>query len=128
MHHGVLAPASDLRATSSLIRRATGFTPCTFRPPAGVVNLSVAHAARAAGMTTVVWNVDSRDWTGLAPSAIKARATAVGRGSIVLMHDGGGNRSPTVAALPSIISELKRRGFELVTVTRLLGNRMVWRP
>jgi peptidoglycan/xylan/chitin deacetylase (PgdA/CDA1 family) len=128
MHHGILPPASDLRATSSLIRRATGFRPCTFRPPAGVINLSVARGARAAGMTTVLWNVDTRDWTGLGSSAIKARATSVGRGSIVLMHDGGGNRSPTVAALPSIISELKRRGFELVTVTRLLGNRMIWRP
>ena len=128
LHHGVLPPASDLRATSSLIRRATGFTPCTFRPPAGVINLAVARGARSAGMTTVIWNVDTRDWTGLGSSAIKARATAVGRGSIVLMHDGGGNRSATVAALPSIISELKRRGFKLVTVTRLLGNRMVWRP
>jgi peptidoglycan/xylan/chitin deacetylase (PgdA/CDA1 family) len=128
MHHGVLPPTSDLAAASSLIRRATGFTPCTFRPPAGVINLAVARGARSLGMTTVVWNVDTRDWTGLGSSQIKARATAVGRGSIVLMHDGGGNRSPTVAALPSIISELKRRGFELVTVTRLLGNRMIWRP
>jgi peptidoglycan-N-acetylglucosamine deacetylase len=128
LHHGFLPPASDLRATSSLIRRATGFRPCTFRPPGGVISLSVARGARAAGMTTVLWNVDTRDWTGLSSSAIKARATAVGRGSIVLMHDGGGNRGPTVAALPAIISELKRRGFELVTVTRLLGNRMIWRP
>jgi peptidoglycan/xylan/chitin deacetylase (PgdA/CDA1 family) len=44
------------------------------------------------------------------------------------MHDGGGNRSPTVSALPSIISNLKRRGFKLVTVSRLIGQRPIWRP
>jgi peptidoglycan-N-acetylglucosamine deacetylase len=128
MHHRMLPPASDFRATSSAIRRATGFTPCDFRPPGGAINLSVARGARAAGMTTVLWDVDTRDWSGVGSATIKRRATAVRPGSIVLMHDGGGNRSQTVAAVPPIISELKRRGFELVTVSRLLGERMIWRP
>jgi peptidoglycan-N-acetylglucosamine deacetylase len=127
-HHGALPSGPDMRATSGMIHRATGFRPCEFRPPGGAVNLRVARAARSAGMTTVVWDVDTRDWTGLSASGIYSRATAVRRGSIVLMHDGGGNRSPTVAALPSIISNLKRRGFELVTVSRLIGQRPIWRP
>jgi peptidoglycan-N-acetylglucosamine deacetylase len=128
MHHQMLPPTSDLRATSSLIRRTTGFKPCSFRPPGGALSLGLARGARAAGMTTVLWDVDTRDWSGVGSATIKARATAVRPGSIVLMHDGGGNRAQTVVALPSIISELKRRGFELVTVSRLLGQRMKWRP
>jgi len=128
MHHGVAPPASDLRATSSLIRRASGFKPCSFRPVGGAINLAVARGARSAGMTTVVWDVDTRDWAGASSGAIRSEATSVSRGSIVLMHDGGGNRSPTVAALPGIVSELKRRGFKLVTVWRLLGQRPIWRP
>jgi peptidoglycan/xylan/chitin deacetylase (PgdA/CDA1 family) len=128
LHHTMFPSGADLRATSSMIRGATGFRPCEFRPPGGEVSLAVARAARSAGMTTVVWDVDTRDWTGLSSSAIYSRAISVRRGSIVLMHDGGGNRSPTVSALPSIISNLKRRGFKLVTVSRLLGQRPIWRP
>jgi peptidoglycan-N-acetylglucosamine deacetylase len=128
MHHGMLPPTSDLRATSSLIDHATGFSPCEFRPPGGAINLAVARGARSLGMTTVVWDVDTRDWTGASSGVIRSRATAVRGGSIVLMHDGGGNRGPTLAALPGIISELKRRGFKLVTVSRLLGQRPIWRP
>jgi peptidoglycan/xylan/chitin deacetylase (PgdA/CDA1 family) len=44
------------------------------------------------------------------------------------MHDGGGYRSQTVAALGPAISNLKRRGYRLVTVSKLLGNRTIYRP
>ncbi len=129
MHHDMLPSTSDLRATSGVIRRATGFTPCSFRPPGGAINLSVARGARSLGMTTVIWDVDTRDWDGPPGSAtIRSRATSARAGSIVLMHDGGGNRSGTVAALPGIISNLKGRGFDLVTVSRLLGERPIWKP
>ena len=46
-------------------------------------------------------------------------------GAIVVMHDGGGNRAQTLAALPHIVSTLTARGYKLVTVTRLLGERFV---
>lgn len=128
MRHSMLPSTSDMRATSATIKRATGFRPCTFRPPGGALNLSVARGARSAGMTTIMWDVDTRDWTTPGAGAIRSRATSVRSGSIVLMHDGGGNRSQTVAALPGIISELKGRGYELVTVTRLLGERPIWKP
>lgn len=75
-------------------------------------------------MTTVGWDVDTRDWTGLSAGSIRSRAVGPAQaGSIILMHDGGGNRSQTVAALPGIINDLRRRGFELVTVTQVLGHR-----
>jgi peptidoglycan/xylan/chitin deacetylase (PgdA/CDA1 family) len=44
------------------------------------------------------------------------------------MHDGGGPRSQTVDALPGGIDNLRSRGYTLVTVTELLGNRFIYRP
>ena len=44
------------------------------------------------------------------------------------MHDGGGPRSQTVDALPGAIDNLRSRGYTLVTVTELLGNRFIYRP
>jgi peptidoglycan/xylan/chitin deacetylase (PgdA/CDA1 family) len=79
-------------------------------------------------MKNVLWNIDTVDWSTPGTGAIIARASAAGAGSIVLMHDGGGPRGQTVAALPQIISNLRSRGLRLVTVTKLLGNRFFYRP
>ena len=80
-------------------------------------------------MTTVVWDVDPRDWSTPGTSAIYHRVVSATRpGSIIVMHDGGGNRSETVAALPHIIRTLRRRGYRFVTVTKLLHNRIIWGP
>ena len=64
-------------------------------------------------MRQIQWSDDSIDWSRPGQHAIYLRATSehVVNGSIVLMHDGGGNRDQTVAALPKIIDELHRRGY-----------------
>jgi peptidoglycan/xylan/chitin deacetylase (PgdA/CDA1 family) len=73
-------------------------------------------------MTTVLWDVDPRDWSQPGAAAIVTRVlTAVRNGSIVLMHDGGGPRRQTLQALPQIIDALRKRGFKLETVPELLG-------
>ena len=80
-------------------------------------------------MGTIVWSVDPRDWSRPGTGAIYSRVvSAAHAGSIVILHDGGGNRSETVAALPRIIRTLKGRGLRLVTVSQLLGQPMSWRP
>ena len=43
------------------------------------------------------------------------------------MHDGGGDRSETLASLPDIITTLQNRGYRFVTVTQLLGQRLLYR-
>ena len=53
----------DLRHTSDVIEHATGFRPCAFRPPGGYLPSSTAAAAAALGMVSVIWDVDTRDWT-----------------------------------------------------------------
>ena len=63
-----------------------------------------------------MWNVDTSDY--LEPSAWtitqRALASADGRGLNILLHDGGGNQSNTVAALPAIIDGLRARDYEFV--------------
>jgi cellulose synthase/poly-beta-1,6-N-acetylglucosamine synthase-like glycosyltransferase/peptidoglycan/xylan/chitin deacetylase (PgdA/CDA1 family) len=77
----------------------------------------------AKGYTIAVTNYDTRDWDQPGVGSIVAAATPSGeRGGIVMMHDGGGNRAETVAALPRIIARLRQRGFGFVTVAQLAGS------
>jgi peptidoglycan/xylan/chitin deacetylase (PgdA/CDA1 family) len=83
-----------------------------FRPPYGATNAKVRADIKAAGMIQVLWNVDPRDWTRPGSSAIVHRVLNHAKGrKIVLMHDGGGNRSETVAALDKLLPILKAQGY-----------------
>lgn len=111
----------QFEAANATIEAVTGSRPTLLRPPYGVhtpesLKLTVAH-----DMTTVLWDVDTEDWAMPGSEAIAANALnrACG-GSIVLMHDGGGERAQSVEALPKIIESLLAERFELVTVDRLL--------
>ena len=129
LHHESHPGRASMAETNRRIKAATGFEPCLFRPPGGAFNSRVVADAHRLGMTTVVWNVDPRDWSRPGTSAIYSRVVSATRpGSIVIMHDGGGNRSETVAALPRIIHTLRHRGYSFVTVTKLLHGRMIWGP
>jgi peptidoglycan/xylan/chitin deacetylase (PgdA/CDA1 family) len=69
----------------------------------------------------VLWSVDTSDYTKPGAAVIARRALAGARpGGIILMHDGGGDRSQTLAAVPAIVHGLRTRGFKLVTVPQLL--------
>jgi peptidoglycan/xylan/chitin deacetylase (PgdA/CDA1 family) len=129
LHHETKPGRSSMAATSNRINAATGFRPCLFRPPGGAYDSRVVSDARSLGMTTVNWDVDPVDWSTPGSDAIYQRVVShVQPGSIVLMHDGGGNRSQTVAALPRIIQNLKGRGYHFSTVSQMLGQRTIWEP
>lgn len=114
--------SGQISSTASAIQRATGFRPCLFRAPYGAVSSSLIGVAHGLGMTTVEWDVDPRDWALPGSGAIYSRIVgSTHNGSIVLMHDGGGPRSQTLAALPDIIRTLKARGYGFVTVAELTG-------
>jgi peptidoglycan/xylan/chitin deacetylase (PgdA/CDA1 family) len=85
------------------------------RPPFGATNPTVGRILAQKGLRQVLWTVDTRDWSRPGRKQIVKAATgpAVGAGSIVLMHDGGGDRSQTVAALPQVIATLQQRGYEV---------------
>ena len=72
---------------------------------------------------SVLWNQDSLDWKRPGVDAIVENSTKnVTSGSIILMHDGGGNRDQDVEALPKIIEKLQAEGYEFVTVTELMKS------
>jgi peptidoglycan/xylan/chitin deacetylase (PgdA/CDA1 family) len=116
--------AGEIERTKLRIRGTSGYSPCLFRAPYGAVSGPLFAVARRLGMLTIGWNVDPMDWSRPGAVAISGRVVEAARpGSIVIMHDGGGPREETVAALPSIIRALRSRDYRLVTVPELLGLR-----
>ena len=115
---GAAAFRQEVASTDQAIRAATGATPACLRPPYGGMNPTVRQRAKALGKDLVVWTVDSRDWTKPGATAIVRHVLAsVHNGSVILMHDGGGNRTQTVAALPAILKALKAQGYGFRTLT-----------
>ncbi|HKV68810.1 MAG TPA: polysaccharide deacetylase family protein, partial [Gaiellales bacterium] len=120
--------AAQVRPTQAAIYSATGFRPCLLRPPYGIAPAGVVGIVRSLGLLTIQWDVDPADWSRPGASVIAQRVlSAVRPGSIVIMHDGGGDRSETVQALGTIVPTLLGRGYHLVTVPQLLGLRPAYR-
>lgn len=95
--------------------------PRLFRPPYGSYNQTTHTLLGRQRMLSVLWSVDSEDYTQPGTDAIVRNVVdAVQPGSIVLMHDGGGDRTQTLAALPRIVAELRRAGYRFASVPRLL--------
>ncbi|OJU85137.1 MAG: hypothetical protein BGO11_15475 [Solirubrobacterales bacterium 70-9] len=118
---------AELSTTDEAIQAATGFRPCLFRPPYGLIDPTVEAAARDERLEMILWDLDPGDDHGFGPRAIEAHAVHRAHpGAIILMHDGG--RHPqTVTALAGIVEGLRARHFRLVTVTELLGGRFRYR-
>lgn len=111
---GTLPPAvieANLLATNREIRRAVpGAKVPYFRQPGGKWTQAVVTAARELGMTSLDWDVDPRDWESTDAHQIGTRVISHARpGSIILLHDGGGDRHGTLAACPGMIQTLKAR-------------------
>lgn len=114
--------SQQLDDTSAAIKRATNFTPCFFRPPYGSKSAASVALAKGKGLQTIDWDVDTSDYERPASFDIVKRVLGgVKPGSIVLMHDGGGPRDQSVAALPEIIKGLRAKGYSFVTLDQLLG-------
>jgi peptidoglycan/xylan/chitin deacetylase (PgdA/CDA1 family) len=98
-----------------------GTRPRLFRPPYGSFNATTLRELHHLHLLMVLWSVDTRDYTQPGTAAIVQRALEGAKpGAIILMHDGGGNRSETIAALPAIVQGLRKRGLRPVTIPRLL--------
>jgi peptidoglycan/xylan/chitin deacetylase (PgdA/CDA1 family) len=129
MNHVEYPGYGQIAGAAARIERYTGFKPCLFRPPGGAVNSGVVATAGSLGLKTITWDVDPRDWSRPGTSEIYSNIVDhTGPGSIVLMHDGGGPRDETLAALPQIIDTLRARGYAFETVSELLGDKLLYRP
>jgi peptidoglycan/xylan/chitin deacetylase (PgdA/CDA1 family) len=125
---GALASSQLSRTKKQIETTAGGYVPCLFRPPYGATSSALVSVGGSLGMKSVLWDVDTNDWQLPGTSAIISRAVGGARaGSIILMHDGGGNRSQTAAAVRPVIRGLRAKGYTLVTVPQLLGLKTRWR-
>jgi peptidoglycan-N-acetylglucosamine deacetylase len=100
-----------------------GKRPLLFRPPYGSFNATTMHELKALHLLMVLWSVDTTDYRQPGVSVIVQRALAGAKpGAIILLHDAGGARAQTIAALPAIIRGFRARGYRLVTVPQLLKD------
>jgi peptidoglycan-N-acetylglucosamine deacetylase len=108
------APAvkDEITRAADAIHDAAGVRPGMFRAPYGAWSSSVLQYCAEAEMTPVDWSVDPRDWAMPGVASIVDNIVRNTRtGSIILEHDGGGDRSQTVAALRVVIPELLEAGY-----------------
>jgi peptidoglycan/xylan/chitin deacetylase (PgdA/CDA1 family)/sulfur carrier protein ThiS len=109
---------AEMQDVNTFLKRRFRMRVDLFRPPGGASTTPVVTIASSIGLRVVDWNVDPRDWAaGATPKSItRAVLSHVKPGSIVDLHDGGGDRRATVEALPGIIRGLRKRGFRLVAL------------
>jgi peptidoglycan-N-acetylglucosamine deacetylase len=121
----------ELAATLRIIEHTTGRSTKLFRPPYNadsepqtIDEVIPILRAQQAGYLSIGERIDPRDWQpDITPEAILADIMAEkDEGNIILLHDGGGNRSATVAALPRIIDTLRGDGYRFVSIGDLIGK------
>ncbi|MFN8156385.1 MAG: bifunctional polysaccharide deacetylase/glycosyltransferase family 2 protein [Candidatus Nanopelagicales bacterium] len=121
---------AELSYTQSVVAAASGVQTRLMRPPYSSTTDAVTAAQwpayaeiGAQGYAAVLSTEDTKDWSDPGVARIVAGGVpARGTGGIVLMHDGGGDRAQTVAALPALIERLQADGFTLGTVSQVTGT------
>jgi cellulose synthase/poly-beta-1,6-N-acetylglucosamine synthase-like glycosyltransferase/peptidoglycan/xylan/chitin deacetylase (PgdA/CDA1 family)/spore germination protein YaaH len=131
----------ELNLTERLFASKLGVQPLYFRPPYSIdqnpdTNDQAAPVDRIQGLGYVIVgnNIDTNDWDehprktpqeisdGVFETIDGMKTKPWSRGSIILLHDGGGDRSTTVECLPVLIEALRARGYEIVPVSQLIGK------
>ncbi|MGA2132248.1 MAG: glycosyltransferase [Bryobacteraceae bacterium] len=126
--------ALELSATERIIENAVGAATVLFRPPYNADSqpqtpeeILPVFRAQKAGYVTVGERIDPRDWDkGVTADAIvseiRSELADENPGHVILLHDAGGDRSATVAALPRILDGLQAQGYRFVPLSELLGQ------
>lgn len=117
--------AAELHKTDQIIRSITEQKVKCFRPPYLEVNDTILDLAAEAGYDTIgALNLEARDWDqpGVEHIIDKSRIHLT-NGSILIFHDGYGDRSQTVEAVQVLVRELTAEGYRLVTISELLAAR-----
>jgi cellulose synthase/poly-beta-1,6-N-acetylglucosamine synthase-like glycosyltransferase/peptidoglycan/xylan/chitin deacetylase (PgdA/CDA1 family) len=120
---------AEVELTEAVLVGITGHYPRFIRPPYSATSDAVTPRteralAKAAGTRYIIAlaDYDSNDWKKPGVAVIVRRATPPeGRGGVIMFHDGGGNRSQTVAALALIISKLRAQGYSFAALRDMLG-------
>jgi peptidoglycan/xylan/chitin deacetylase (PgdA/CDA1 family) len=121
---GPAAQQAEIAGGHHAVTSAAGRGSRLFRPPYGAYDDATLRVLRRERALMVLWTFSAYDWKHPDADYIARRVLRLARpGAIVLMHDAGGvTRVPTLQALPRIVHGLRRRGYRLVTVPRLLRD------
>ena len=112
---------SEITHAFEVVDKASGITTQMIRAPYGAFTATEWGRSGDLISCNVLWNIDTLDWKRPGADAIKNNVLSHAKnGRIALMHDGGGDRSQDVAALPGIIDGLTQAGYKLVTVQELM--------
>jgi peptidoglycan/xylan/chitin deacetylase (PgdA/CDA1 family) len=110
---------NDLQQMDDEMERATGFRPKLFRPPYGVTNPNLAKAIKKGGYTPVGWSVRSLDTVAKDKKQLLSKIVdAIKPGAVFLFHD---TCKITLDVLPEFIQEVKKRGYNIVSLDKLLA-------
>lgn len=115
---GASGVRNEVQQTQNLVKQIVSESPKLLRPPYGAYNAAVKNNA---SMPLVLWSIDTLDWQHRnSEKTIQKVLSSVKEGDIILMHD---LQPSTATACETLIPELKKRGFQLVTVSELLEHR-----
>lgn len=110
---------TDIKRSMTAIYNACGQYPTVMRPPGGAVNSSVLEVCKELKLPVVIWNNDTNDWRSQNKNSAKIKSiilNSASAGEVVLLHD---LHQTSVDGFVSAVPELKKRGYELVTVSEL---------
>ena len=117
-HLGDQGVLREIDRTQQVVWDTVGAVPVTMRPPYGAFSTRQMHMLfDQRNLSTVVWSVDPQDWRRPGVETIANHVLgSVFPGAIVLMHDGGGERTQSVAALEIVLRELSARGYSFYNI------------
>ncbi|WP_286625516.1 MULTISPECIES: polysaccharide deacetylase family protein [unclassified Thermosynechococcus] len=112
----------EIENTSALIAKQSQAQTRLFRPPGGNLTTGLVDYAKSKNYAIILWSVDTHDTrpNTTAADIVERTLKEVKPGSIILLHDGGGDRATTRKALPTLIRRLRQKGYRFVTVPELL--------
>ena len=119
----------QILAQTQWLHKYGGPYPRLWRPPYGSYNATTLAILTSFHMLMVLWTIGTDDYLRPGVATIVHRALAGAKpGAIILMHDAGGDRTETIAALGIIVHALRKRGYRLVTIPQLILDDPPMRP
>lgn len=113
----------EINTAHDILLTTAGVDTSIIRPPYGDFSQNCWLMSQGTISASILWNQDTLDWSLPGVDVIVQNALAnMSSGSVILMHDGGGERSQDIQALPQIIESLQSSGYKLVTVSELLAS------
>lgn len=123
-----ITAAEEIANTAKVIYDKTGVKTNLFRPPGGNIYGQLVPYAKRQKYSVNMWDVESADYYASASEIVRNVVKSTKPGSIILLHDGGGDRKRTIQALPLIILQLKEQGYSFVTVPELMAMQAPPKP